>query len=343
MLTENKKPSEYWQVDDSEIKALAEKLKTPGAIYDYVVTKLSYNYDRVKPNTPRLGAKAILANPKDAICMEFTDLFIAIARAAGIPAREINGFAYTENPKLQPLSLVADVLHAWPEYWDGQKGVWIPIDPTWGSTTGGVDFFNKLDLRHFTFVIHGKDPIKPYPPGSYKLGPNPQKDVYVSFGKLPETRLSSPEMTLVSKKFSLLFGEKLEVSVQNPGPTALYDLNITTLFDGVDKYKNQISILPPFDSYEIRTTIPASLFAVSSPKEIVFVAGERKLSVSGLRNQEVLYQTLGFLLILLFIAIFIFIRIKRDTIGKIIVNLIVKYVKKYTKPFKNQSYGNKDE
>lgn len=342
VLTENKKPSEYWQVDDPEIKALAEKLKTPRAIYDYVVTKLSYNYDRVKPNTPRLGAKFVLTNPKDAICMEFTDLFIALSRAAGIPAREINGFAYTENPKLQPLSLVADVLHAWPEYWDSKMGVWVPIDPTWGSTTGGVDFFNKLDLRHFTFVIHGKDAIKPYPPGSYKLGPNPQKDVYVSFGKLPETRLSNPEMMLVSKKFSPIFGQKLQISVQNPGPTALYDLNITTLFDAVAKYKDQIPMLPPFGSYEIRTTIPPSLFAVASPKEIVFVADERKLSVTGLRNQEVLYQTLGLLLILLFIALFIFIKMKRDTIGRIIVNL-VKYVKKYTKFDKNQSQEDKPE
>ena len=94
--------------------------------------------------------------------MEFTDLFITIARSAGIPAREVNGFAYTENPDIQPLSLVNDVLHAWPEYYDSEKGVWIPVDPTWGSTTGGVDYFSKLDLRHFTFVVHGKDSTKPY-------------------------------------------------------------------------------------------------------------------------------------------------------------------------------------
>ena len=134
----------------------AKNLKTAKGIYDFVSTKLKYDYERVKPNVERLGAVNALNNPNSAICMEFTDLFIALARAAGIPAREVNGFAYTENPKIQPLSLVNDVLHAWPEYYDYEKGVWIPVDPTWASTTGGVDYFNKLDLRHFTFVMHGK-------------------------------------------------------------------------------------------------------------------------------------------------------------------------------------------
>jgi len=53
--------------------------------------------------------------------MEFTDLFIALSRAAGIPAREINGFAYTDDIRLRPLDLVTDMLHAWPEYYDEEK------------------------------------------------------------------------------------------------------------------------------------------------------------------------------------------------------------------------------
>src|SRR5258707_13577173 len=101
--------------------------------------------------------------------MEFTDLFIAMARAAGIRAREINGYAYTENKDSEPLSLVADVLHSWPEYWDKYNKEWILVDPTWGNTTHGIDFFHKLDLRHFTFVIHGVNSEFPLSPGSYKL------------------------------------------------------------------------------------------------------------------------------------------------------------------------------
>src|SRR5581483_874912 len=144
-VTNNLAKKDLWQSDDPKIVDLAKKLKTPRAIYDYVRTYLSYDYNRVAPNVERLGASLALQNPKNAICTEFTDLFIAIARAAGIPAREIEGYAYTDNPQIQPLSLVADVLHAWPEYWDNEKQIWIPIDPTWGSTSG-IDYFDKLDL-----------------------------------------------------------------------------------------------------------------------------------------------------------------------------------------------------
>jgi transglutaminase-like putative cysteine protease len=64
------------------------ELKTPENIYKFVTNNLSYNYYRVKPDVERLGAKDALANPDEAICTEFTDLFITLARSAGIPARE---------------------------------------------------------------------------------------------------------------------------------------------------------------------------------------------------------------------------------------------------------------
>lgn len=184
-LNKNLLPSEYWQTNDENIKELALELKTPENIYNYVVNRLNYDYKKVSPTAKRIGAVEALKNPNQAICTEFTDLFITIARASGIPAREINGFAYTDNTNLQPLSLVADVLHAWPEYWDGSKQVWIAVDPTWGNTSG-VDYFHKLDLKHFTFVKHGLSATKPISPGSYKLGTNPQKDVFIAIAELPE-------------------------------------------------------------------------------------------------------------------------------------------------------------
>lgn len=258
----------YWQVDDPEIKALAAKLKTPRAIYDYVATTLKYDYGRVKPNIERLGAKGALLSPNSAICMEFTDLFIAIARAAGIPAREVNGFAYTENPEIQPLSLVADVLHAWPEYWDENRGAWIPIDPTWAATTGGVNFFDKLDLRHFTFVIHGKDPQKPFPPGSYKLGANPQKDVYVSFGKLPQETANYPEVTASLKENLPFFNSRLNFKIENTGKTAFYQLKPHVYFDEKLYHQEDIEVLPPFSSYENSLNVPYRFLAKNMPAQI---------------------------------------------------------------------------
>lgn len=175
------KQQPFWQANNSQIKKIAQNLKTPQAIYNYVVQTLTYDFSRVTSNKARLGAEKTLAAPTSAVCLEFTDLFIALARAAGIPAREIEGYAYTQNSRERPLSLVKDILHAWPQYYDDDKQTWIMIDPTWGNTTGGVDYFHTLDFDHLAFVIKGKDSEYPVSAGGYKLpGQEDKKDVLVS-------------------------------------------------------------------------------------------------------------------------------------------------------------------
>lgn len=181
VLADYLKPLPYWESDDPSITSLAGKYTTPKDIYNYVVGALTYDYERVKTTPKRKGALEALKSPKSAICMEFTDLFIAIARAAGIPAREAVGYAHTTNAKLRPLSLVSDVLHAWPEYYDRRQGAWIPVDPTWGNTTGGIDYFTMLDFNHIVFAIHGKSSSQPLPAGFYRENGKEGKDVTVEF------------------------------------------------------------------------------------------------------------------------------------------------------------------
>ncbi len=172
----------YWETKNPQIDKLAKELKTPEAIYKYVVNTLKYDFSRVTDNKERLGAVKALENKNSAVCREFTDLFIALARAANIPAREINGFAYTENSRQKPVSLVKDILHAWPEYYDADKKVWIMVDPTWGSATGGIDYFSTFDFDHLAFVIKGNDSSSPIPAGDYTLENGKDiKDVRVSF------------------------------------------------------------------------------------------------------------------------------------------------------------------
>ena len=315
-LQENLKEREFWETSNPKIKELAEKLKTPAAIYDYVWQTLSYDYERVRPNVERFGAVKALENPTNAICMEFTDLFIALARSAGIPAREINGYAYTENPEIQPLSLVADVLHAWPEYWDESKKAWIPIDPTWASTTGGVDFFSKLDLRHFTFVIHGKDPQKPYPPGSYKLGPNPQKDVFVSFGTLPEERVSHPEITVVTKRPVPFGPTRLDITIRNPGPVALYNLAPAVSFNGSNTKTEIIEVLLPYAHYEFESAVPYSFLGRSTPETVTVLVADSQVQVPTNKNQIILESAVVLLLLLLILVLAILIRFKKIQISK---------------------------
>src|SRR5258706_7179302 len=87
----------FWETNDESVKKIANTLKTPEDIYNYVVNKLKYDFSRVSSSQIRLGAKNVLSHPTSAVCLEFTDLFVTLARAAGIPAREVDGFAYTQN------------------------------------------------------------------------------------------------------------------------------------------------------------------------------------------------------------------------------------------------------
>ena len=189
------KEQKYWETTNPKITELAKTYTTPRAIYTYVVNALSYDYGRVKDQPIRKGAVTALASPDNSICMEFTDLFIAIARAAGIPAREAVGYAYTTNSRLRPLSLVSDVLHAWPEYYDRERKIWVAIDPTWANTTGGVNYFDKLDFNHIVFALHGENSEYPYPAGFYRKSNKTTKDVAVEFSSqpftIPEGKLST--------------------------------------------------------------------------------------------------------------------------------------------------------
>lgn len=297
--------TEYWQVNDPEIKRIASTLKTPRAIYDFVVNRLDYDYSRVREGAARLGAKEALNNPNKAVCMEFTDLFIALARAAGIPVREINGYAYTENPEIQPLSLVADVLHSWPEFWDEERGIWQPVDPTWENTTGGVDFFDKFDLSHITFVIHGRDPNNPPSAGSYKGSGNPQKDVRVEFSQFPEERYSTPDIKVNFKSsFLPLKPGVLKVEITNPGPVALYNtsLNINpgNLVVSGDT-RETLRFLSPFDTLTREFFLEIPFLPQKSKESVVVSLGDTALvyniPLDKLRNAQIaaLFASLLFL------------------------------------------------
>ena len=68
-------------------------------------------------------------------CNEHTVLFVALARALGLPARTAVGLVYVEG---------AFFYHAWPEVWLGQ---WVAVDPTFGQL--------PADAAHLRFITGG--------------------------------------------------------------------------------------------------------------------------------------------------------------------------------------------
>ncbi len=271
-------PQKYWESASPEIQKLAQLYTTPRAIYNFVVGTLSYDYKRVTDVPIRKGALQALATPQNSICMEFSDLFIAIARAAGIPARESVGFAYTTNSRLRPLSLVADVLHAWPEYYDSDKQIWIPVDPTWGNTTGGVNYFDKLDFNHIVFAIHGASSEYPYPAGFYRQSGKTTKDVSVEFAQTAFTAPSAKLETSFSfpKLVTAGITARGTVVVQNSSGIAVPEAVISIQSAPVDvRLVEKGTQIPPYGNLTVPVTITIpNYFTGGSGRLVASVNGQ---------------------------------------------------------------------
>lgn len=227
----------YWEVNDPIIQNLKNKIldkelnvaENAQLIYTFTVNALNYDFDVIKNDyLERGGALKALNKDVPTACMEFTDLFITLARAAGIPARELNGYAVNiyQNTDL-PLSIQlrsGDLLHSWPEFYDPSFG-WVPIDPTWGNTSQ-LDFFTKLDNSHFAFVIKGSDSERPLPAGFYRLDEDKrlvEVDISENTDDAEFDHLVSLYKRVTINPFYLIAGYR-KYYVKNEGGTYIYNL-----------------------------------------------------------------------------------------------------------------------
>ena len=194
-------------------------------IYNYIVANYEYDFDALNNTTvQRKGAEFALTRKGKWTCMEFSDLFIALSRAMGIPAREINGYAFSNDEIDKPISVSikgGDLLHSWIEFYDPFYG-WIQVDPTWGATSG-IDYFTKLDTNHFIFVKRGVNSEYPAPAGAYRFDET-TKLVSVDYADKLNESLFEPKYeirkTLNINLFKLIKGEKRFV-VSNIGGVSL--------------------------------------------------------------------------------------------------------------------------
>ncbi len=227
------KEDEYWQVNDPDFQKLVTKFNNISDIYDFVVNHLDYQYEQLN-NNKRKGAKAAYES-QSGVCTEFSDLFVTLARAKGIPARELEGFAFTDNKEIISLSANNDVLHSWAEYWNENENQWVPVDPTWTKTTDGLDFIKSFDLGHFVFVTHGQSSTYPRPPGFYKTSSS-QKNIEVDFATdilpAPQTKIK-PQLKIDSSK--------TEIVVKNESFIATNQFQLKLL--GWSGNKNQTKII----------------------------------------------------------------------------------------------------
>jgi transglutaminase-like putative cysteine protease len=257
---------EFWDINNQIVKETAANFSGPRDAYNYVVQNLEYNYNRLDGTINRLGAVAALQSPDQALCQEFTDAFIALSRASGTPSRRVTGYAHTENSVLRPLSLLQDVLHSWPEYYDNERQLWIPIDPTWDHTSGGINYFDQFDLNHIVFAINGSSSVTPYPAGSYKTADQKTKDVEVRFGD--EVQAAPVNLSIEPQQIAFFNGllelpYTTNLKITNQTGQAFYNLSLVVQSSDPNIHLSSSDIIPidsilPFQTILVPVSVTSS-------------------------------------------------------------------------------------
>jgi len=145
---------EYWEIDDPIIINLSLNLtedKTSvlnkvTAIYDFVIDNIEYDYDKLEKKDSgeligRYGAVETYTLGRG-VCGDFTDLFVSLCRASGIPASYVSGFIYHGDGPF-PSEKYG---HAWADVYIPEYG-WLQVDPTW-------KLFGALEGRHIEESIY---------------------------------------------------------------------------------------------------------------------------------------------------------------------------------------------
>jgi hypothetical protein len=208
------RPEELIQSNDPQIILTMENItknesnvhEKVSKIYNFVTSHIRY----AKQDNENGALWALENGVGD--CSEYSYLFVALCRAAGIPARIQAGFAF------RTLGEILEDGHMWAEYYLENYG-WIPVDATWR-------LFDALDQRHFSAIQSIPEPI-PYANYIFNntLGPKPVDEQTVQLQSvspsvLKEEHLIENTLTTIQKieqtGFALFLAKVLGTTVIFP-------------------------------------------------------------------------------------------------------------------------------
>ena len=157
------KSSNYWEVNSPQIQITASQINNGEndineiiqKTFDFVVDKIDYSFVKRYGINNRQGALKTL-NGGSAVCMEYSDLFITLLRAQGVPARAAFGYGFASSDYEARQNNTIN--HQWAEVYLPNQDTWINVDTTWG------EFGNSIiggDLNHFYSHVSSTDPENP--------------------------------------------------------------------------------------------------------------------------------------------------------------------------------------
>ncbi len=125
-------PTVYADSDNPVVVSKARELESPSGdvyetvwnIYDFIIDSIAYQ------QLPGEWSASWVLTHGEGGSAELGNVFVALARASGIPARRISGWGEPFN--VSETRSVNRFSHGWAEFYMPGFG-WIPADPTWGK------------------------------------------------------------------------------------------------------------------------------------------------------------------------------------------------------------------
>lgn len=118
-------PAKGMQSGDPQIRELARSITANSTSSWEAVSRLAiwvHNYVEYDESQVGLSRDALwVLENKRGVCVEYTTLFMALAKSVGIPVRYVAGYTYSGK-------YGGWLGHAWAEAYIGK---WVPVDPTW--------------------------------------------------------------------------------------------------------------------------------------------------------------------------------------------------------------------
>jgi Transglutaminase-like superfamily len=138
------------ELSNEQTKGVTLPLEKARKIYDYVIATMHYDHDGTGWGR---GDAVWACDAKHGNCTDFHSLFIAMARAAGIPARFEIGFPLPQNSHEGAIA----GYHCWAQFYVQGIG-WIPIDASeaWKDKSKIDYFFGATDQNRVMFSL-GRD------------------------------------------------------------------------------------------------------------------------------------------------------------------------------------------
>jgi transglutaminase-like putative cysteine protease len=225
------KPSFTIDSDDPSIFALANNLaEGEDDLYQVVFnlaqwTKNNIEYDLSTLTADATQSSSWVLDTRQGVCDELTNLFIALNRALGIPAKFISGISYTNSPEFpEPWGP-----HGWAEVYFPGYG-WIPFDVTYGQ-------FGYIDPTHIKL--------------KESLDASDASTKYIWLGNNIDIQTNSLEFDVTLKEYKGAIPNKIALNlepIKNSVAFGSYNLVEATIINLKDYYQsNELSLSRPVE------------------------------------------------------------------------------------------------